>query len=180
MEVKTVLFVDDEQKILNSLKRGLADEPYESLFANSGKEALEMLAENDVHVLVTDMGMPEMSGFDLLKIVKEDYPHIIRMVLSGHSDMNTLLAAVNHGEIFRYIAKPWSFDGELKTIVRQAIEFYMLHSERESLMNVIEQVVEGTDLEKINLRFVQMLISERKDHLYEWRKKCDSVPLNSQ
>ncbi|MHC4735311.1 MAG: response regulator [Planctomycetota bacterium] len=80
MEKRTVLFVDDEEKILRSLKRGLMDEPYESLFANSGQEALEILKQKEVHVLVTDMRMPEMSGLDLLRIVKKEYPHIIRMV----------------------------------------------------------------------------------------------------
>jgi YesN/AraC family two-component response regulator len=72
--------VDDEEKILRSLKRGLLDEPYNSLFAESGKEALEILEQNEVHVLVTDMRMPEMSGLGLLRIVKKEYPHIVQDV----------------------------------------------------------------------------------------------------
>lgn len=180
MEKRTVLFVDDEEKVLASLKRGLLDEPYEILFANSGKEALEILEQSQVQVIVTDMRMPEMDGLELLKTVKKEYPHIIRMVLSGYADTVTLLAAINHGEIFRFISKPWKSNEELKTIIRQAIEYYDLHIEREMLMRFVEQIVSGTEPEKINVRLIRALIETRKKHLYEWDNKCDLVPLNSQ
>ena len=76
MEKRTVLFVDDEERVLSCLKGGLLGEPYKTLFAKSGKEALEILEKNEVHVIVTDMRMPEMSGLELLRAVKEKYPHI--------------------------------------------------------------------------------------------------------
>ena len=133
MENRTVLFVDDEEKILTSLKRALMDEPYKSLFANSGQEALEMLQKNEVHVLVTDMRMPEMSGLDLLKIVKKEYPHIIRMVLSGYTQVTTLLTAINQGEIFKFITKPWQLEEEFKPAVREAVEYYSFRSQRQAL-----------------------------------------------
>jgi CheY-like chemotaxis protein len=122
MEKRTVLFVDDEEKVLASLKRGLLDEPYESLFANSGKEALEILEQSQVHVIVTDMRMPEMGGLELLRTVKEEYPHIIRMVLSGYTQVTTLLTAINQGEIFRFITKPWKLEEDFKPAVREAVE----------------------------------------------------------
>ena len=180
MEKRTVLFVDDEEKILISLKRGLLDEPYESLFASSGKEALEILEQSQAQVIVTDMRMPKMGGLELLKAVKKEYPHIIRMILSGYADTDTLLAAINHGEIFRFISKPWKSNEELKTIIRQAIEYYDLHIEREMLMRFVEQIVSGTELEKINVRLIRALIGTRKKHLYEWDNKCELVPLNAQ
>ena len=124
MEKRTVLFVDDEEKLLKSLERGLLDEPYDTLFANSGEKALEILERNEVHVLVTDMRMPEMNGLDLLKIIKEKYPHIVRMVLSGYTQVTTLLTAINQGEIFKYITKPWNLEEEFKPSIREAIEFY--------------------------------------------------------
>ncbi len=124
MEKRTVLFVDDEEKILRSLKRALQDEPYETLFASSGKEALEILERNEVHVLVTDMRMPEMGGLELLKIVKERYPNIVRMVLSGYTQVTTLLTAINQGEIYKYITKPWKLEEEFKPSIREAIEYY--------------------------------------------------------
>jgi len=180
MEKRTVLFVDDEEKILRSLKRVLTDEPYNSLFAKSGKEALEILQREQVHIIVTDMRMPEMSGLELLRIVKKEYPHVIRLILSGYTDIDTLLGAINQGEIFRFITKPWKIEEELKTTIRQAIEFYYLHSEREMLMGFVEQLIEGTEPEKINVKLIQVLISIQKRRLYEWSKKCDLVPLNSQ
>ncbi len=172
MKQRTVLFVDDEEKILRSLKRVFVNEPYKTLFANSGKEALDIIQQEQVHVIVTDIRMPEMDGLELLKTVKNKYPHIIRLVLSAYSDRETLLLAINHGEIFRYITKPWKLNEELKTIVRQAIEFYDLHSERENLLDFIEKIAKKTDPEKIDLRFaVRMLVLARNKHLYEWGKK---------
>ena len=138
MEKRTVLFVDDEEKLLRSLKRGLMDEPYNSLFANSGKEALEILDNNDVHVLVTDMRMPEMGGLELLQRVKEDYPHIIRMVLSGYTQITTLLTAINEGEVYKFITKPWKLEEEFKPAIRQAVEYYDLQHERDRLAAEVE------------------------------------------
>ena len=106
MEKRTMLFVDDEEKILKSLQRGPLDEPYNTLFASSGKEALEILKQKEVHIIVTDMRMPEMSGLELLRIVKQEYPNIVRMVLSGYTQVTTLLTAINQGEIFKFITNP--------------------------------------------------------------------------
>ncbi|MCK5681506.1 response regulator, partial [bacterium] len=108
----SVLFVDDEQRVLKSLKRGLIGEPFHALFALSGMEALEILAEQSVQVIVSDMKMPEMNGLELLQEVARRHPNIIRLVLSGYSHTSTVLAAVNEGRIFRYITKPWSIDND--------------------------------------------------------------------
>ena len=138
MEKRTVLFVDDEKKILTSLKRGLLDEPYETLFANSGKEALEILMREEVHVIVTDMRMPEMTGLELLRIVKEEYPHIVRMVLSGYTQISTLLTAINQGEVYKYITKPWKLEEDFRPSIREAIDYYDLRSERDKLAVEVE------------------------------------------
>jgi DNA-binding NtrC family response regulator len=139
MEKRTVLFVDDEGKVLASLKRGLLDEPYETLFANSGKEALEILQQSQVHVIVTDMRMPEMGGLELLRAVKEEYPHIIRMVLSGYTQVSTLLTAINQGEIFRFITKPWKLEEDFKPAVREAVEYYDFRNQRNRLAEEAER-----------------------------------------
>jgi len=124
MDIKTVLFVDDEERLLSSLKRGLIDEPYKCLFANSGLEALELLSKNKVHVIVSDMRMPEMNGLELLRKVREKYPDIIRIVLSGYTQISTLLLAINEGHIFKYITKPWKLEEEFKPQIRAALEYY--------------------------------------------------------
>jgi two-component system response regulator HupR/HoxA len=124
MEKRTVLFVDDEVRVLGCLRGGLLGEPYKTLFASSAKEALEILEKNEVQVIVTDMRMPEMGGLELLRTVKEKYPHIVRMVLSGYTQVTTILTAINQGEIFRFITKPWDFDKEFKPAILEAIEYY--------------------------------------------------------
>jgi two-component system response regulator HupR/HoxA len=129
MEKRTILFVDDEQSILSALERGLLDEPYNQIFCHNGIEALEILQREEVHVIVVDMRMPEMTGLELLKIVKKDYPHIIRMVLSGYTHVSTLLTAINQGEIFKYITKPWKLEDEFKPALREAVDHYNLHNE---------------------------------------------------
>ena len=175
MDKRTVLFVDDDERILNSLRRSLADEPYETLFANSGSQALEILEQEEVHVIVSDLCMPEMGGIELLRIVKGGYPHIIRLVLSGNSDRELLLNAINQGEISRFIPKPWESNEEFKTIIRQAIEYYDLHSEREMLMMFCEQMIDGKEPTEVNIRLIQAIISNRKRHMYEWRQKCNTA-----
>ena len=139
METRTILFVDEEN-ILTSLKRGLLDEPYNLLFATSGKKALAILEKNEVHVIVTDMRMPEMSGLQFLRIVKDKYPHIVRLVLSGYTQVSTLLTAINQGEIFKFFTKPWKFEDEFRTAIAQAVEYYNLHAERDCLAKELEEL----------------------------------------
>lgn len=125
MEPKKVLFVDDEEMILNSIRRITFRRPFLSRFARSGPEALRLLeAEPDIAVIVTDMRMPEMTGLELLRICKEKYPHTVRVVLSGYSHITTLLTAINQGEIFRYILKPWENEEELMKAVTDALIRY--------------------------------------------------------
>ena len=138
METRTVLFVDDEIEILNSLKRLLRAEPYQSFFAESGQEALGILERETIHVIVTDLGMPEMDGLALLKQVQERYPDIIRLVLSVHGDRDSILNAINRGNVYRYIFKPWD-NVELKLTIKQAIDQFNLQQERRDLLKKLEE-----------------------------------------
>ena len=123
IEKRTVLFVDDDEAILLSLERGLLDKSYNKLFAKSSKEALEMLRREDVHVIVTDMCMPEMTGLELLRTVKKECPGVIGMVLSGYEQDTDLQNAVEQGEIFKLIPKPWKFGGvNFESLIRRAID----------------------------------------------------------
>ena len=127
IEKRNVLFVDDDEIVLQSLERGLLDESYNKLFAKRGQEALKILQQQDVHVIVTDMYMPEMNGLDLLRHVKKEFPSVIGMVLSGYEEDADLQAAVEQGEIFKLISKPWKFGGvDFESLIRRAIEHYNL------------------------------------------------------
>jgi len=129
VEKRTVLFVDDDEIVLQSLQRGLLDESYNKLFVKSCNEALEILQQVEVHVIVTDMRMPEMTGLELLGTIKKDYPNIVGMILSGYEQDTTLQTAIDQGEIFKLIPKPWKYgEMDFETLVRRAIEHYNLQS----------------------------------------------------
>ena len=131
MKERTVLFVDDDQIVLRSIARGLLDEPYNVCLAKSSEEALKILSQQEVHVLVTDIRMPEMDGTELLKIVREKYPHIVKMVLSGYTNTTDLTKAIHQEDVFKFIPKPWNLQEgeEFRAIVRNAIDHYNLQNE---------------------------------------------------
>ena len=131
---KTVLFVDDDEAILRSLERGLLDESYNKLFVKSCKEAREVLKRKKVHVIVTDMCMPEMSGLELLRIARKEYPNIIGIVLTGYELDTELQNAVDQGEIFKLIPKPlWKLGGRFERLVRRALVRSNLQNERKTV-----------------------------------------------
>ncbi len=136
-ERNSVLFVDDEMNILSAIRRAVVDEPFQAFFANSGKEALKIMEEREIAVLVTDMRMPEMDGLQLLKIVKEEYPATVRMVLSGYTQLSQVLATVNQADVFNFITKPW--DPEFSLVIKKAIEYYKLKKMEAGMKATLEQ-----------------------------------------
>ncbi|MDK9704152.1 MAG: response regulator [Sulfuritalea sp.] len=119
----TLLLVDDEPSVLSSLKRLLRRENYNILTANSGEGALALLAEHEVRVILTDQRMPGMSGSELLARVRKMHPRTVRMVLSGYTGLDSLTEAINLGEIYKFIAKPWD-EADLIGAVRDAFRHY--------------------------------------------------------
>lgn len=138
MDRRNILFVDDEQEILNSLKRLLHREPYKSFYARSGQEAAKLLEREDIHVIITDLGMPGIDGLALLEEVEEKHPEIVRLVLSGRSDRNSVVDAINRGKIHRYIPKPWD-NTEFKLVIRQAIDLFNLQEEKGALLEKLAE-----------------------------------------
>ena len=132
-----VLFVDDEINILNTLRRGLMDEDYYCLFANSAKEALEFFEGNKIDVIVSDIRMPEMNGLDLLKIVAEKSPSTVKIVLSGYTQLPQVLATINQVDIFKFITKPWSLE-DLIMVVRKALDYYIIQEENANYKKALE------------------------------------------
>lgn len=126
-EKRTVLFVDDDKIVLLSLEKGLTDTSYNKLFAGSYEEALEIIGRQEVHVMVTDMSMPEMTGLQLLRTARAKQPDIIGIVLTGYEKDEDLQAAFTQGEIFKLVPKPWKFaEVNFERIVKSAIERYDL------------------------------------------------------
>ncbi len=129
----TILYVDDEENNLFSFKAVFRIK-YNVLTALSGDEALEILSKRQVHVIITDQRMPEMTGVEFLEKVLEKYPDPIRVLLTGYADMGAVVDAVNKGKIFHYLAKPWD-EKELDFTIKKAYEKYMVKVQLEE-MNV--------------------------------------------
>jgi len=111
-----LLLVDDEKNILASLNRILCREGYQILMATSGEEGLELMAKHRVDVVISDQRMTGMSGVEFLRRVKLMYPNAVRMILSGYTEIDTLTDAINKGEIYQFINKPWDNNALLATI----------------------------------------------------------------
>ena len=130
----TILFVDDESFILSSINRFLRKETYNKLFAKNGLEALELIRQNNVSIVVSDLRMPEMNGLELISAVKKQNPDILRLILSGSQDIDPIIESINTGEVFRFIPKPVD-PPAFKEILNDAIDYYCLRTEREKLFN---------------------------------------------
>lgn len=115
----SVLFVDDEPRILTSM-RMLFRGRYRMLFANSGDEALALVRQEPVDVIVSDQRMPNMTGIELFREIRKFNEQSMRILLTGYSDLNAIISSINEGEIFRFVNKPWNND-ELKNTIAQAV-----------------------------------------------------------
>jgi response regulator RpfG family c-di-GMP phosphodiesterase len=118
-----VLLVDDEELVLNALKRSLRNEDFNILTAPSGMEALEILLKEEVALIVSDHRMPEMYGTELLEKAKQVSPKTISVLLTGYADFGVAEDSINKCRIYKLMTKPWN-DQDLKEIIRQALEFY--------------------------------------------------------
>src|SRR5262249_3693222 len=127
-----ILVVDDEPEILFSL-RALLRRDFEVHTAESGPQALEVLHRHPIHVIMTDQRMPEMTGVELLGRGRGECPHAIRVIFTGYADLRAVIDAVNRGEIYRYLTKPWDPD-DLCDVLRQACEHYEALAERDRLL----------------------------------------------
>ena len=117
-----ILIVDDEPANLRTLERLFRDQ-YQVLTAGSGTEALDILDQHDVALLITDQRMPGMTGIELLKNTVSLRPRMVRMILTGYTDIEALVEAINCGAVYRYVTKPWNND-ELRLTVKRALEHF--------------------------------------------------------
>ena len=128
----TLLLVDDEANILSSLRRLFRPEGYRILTAESGPEGLELIAAERVDLVISDMRMPGMDGAAFLAHVRERSPDSVRILLTGYADINATVSAINEGEIYRYVAKPWD-DRDMLLMVRDVLQRRALERENAAL-----------------------------------------------
>ena len=150
--VPTLLFVDDEPGILSALRRLFRPHGYRIFIAESGAAGLEILARESVDLVISDMRMPEMDGAAFLKEVRNRWPQVMRILLTGYADITSTVAAINQGEIYRYISKPWD-DNEIITIVREATERQRLESENQRLSALTQ--AQNDELKRLNASLEQ-------------------------
>ncbi len=126
-----VLYIDDEINNLNSFKASFRRD-FEVFTAISAKEGRKILDANEIGVIITDHRMPVMTGIEFLESIINVYPDTIRILLTGFADINAVMDAINRGQVYKYIVKPWQND-ELKMYISNAIEIYKLRRENKDL-----------------------------------------------
>jgi response regulator RpfG family c-di-GMP phosphodiesterase len=126
-----VLYVDDEVHNLNSFKAGFR-RLFNVFTAESAAEGLKVIETEEIHVIITDQRMPVMTGIEFLESIIPKYPDPIRILLTGYADINAVIDAINKGQVYRYIQKPW-MDEDLRINIEKAFEIYMLRKENREL-----------------------------------------------
>jgi response regulator RpfG family c-di-GMP phosphodiesterase len=128
-----LLVVDDEPEVCNSVYH-LLRRRYNVLRANSAAEAVQVMAQHEVEIIMTDQRMPEVTGVEMLQKIKTHYPEAIRMLFTGYADLPSVIAAINQGHVYRYLSKPWQPE-ELEAAVADAAAEFARLVNRERLVH---------------------------------------------
>lgn len=153
---RRILIVDDEENVCHALRRSLRREGYELFFGHEPAEGLEILKTQKCDMVISDHLMPNMTGLEFLKIVRDRHPDMMRLMLTGHADMQTAIDAINQGNIYRFLTKPWD-DTELKVTLFLAFEQLDLERENRRLLAMVRRqydAMKGLELEHPGLAHV--------------------------
>lgn len=143
-----VLYIDDEVNNLNSFKAAFRRD-FEIYTASSAREGRKILDNNEIGVIITDQRMPGMTGIEFLESILTIYPDTIRILLTGFSDINAVMDAINRGQVYKYLVKPWQND-ELKMYIENALEIYNLRKENKELAHKLQ--LANLEIERIQKR----------------------------
>jgi len=166
----TLLLLDDEQDIINSLKRVLRKD-YDIVTFTDGPLALEYLETNHIDIIISDMRMPVMDGAQFFTLSRETQPNAIRILLTGYSDIDTTIKAINDGGIYTYIGKPWE-NQELKLLLDKASEHYLLKKETRELNKKLSDANE--QLAQFN-HSLELQVSQRTNDLEQSKNKLSAT-----
>jgi adenylate cyclase len=167
----TLLLVDDEENILKAIRRTLRASNLNILMATSGKQGLEFLSQQPVNLIISDMRMPEMTGAEFLSQAAQLYPDIPRVLMTGYSDMDSTVQAINQGQISNYLPKPWH-DSILKSIIADCLQSTQLKLHNQYLTQQL--VDKKVELENININLEQT-VADRTEDVIEKSKKLEVV-----
>lgn len=161
-----ILYVDDEDQNLISFKATFRRD-YKIYTANSAEEGLDLMHNEKIHLIITDQRMPKMTGVQFLEKILPKYPDTIRMVLTGFSDVEAIIDAINNGRVFRYITKPWD-ENELRMTIENARRMYLLQQKNKTLINELHHKVEEQEKTlKLFMKYVPETVVERALHAAE-------------
>lgn len=170
----TVVFVDDEIMVLNALKRSMRKEEYNKIYINDPKNVMKIFDEYEVSVIVTDMRMPEIDGLKLLRMVKEKSPDTIRIVLSGYTQLPQVLAALNYGEIYKFITKPWDLEDDFIPTIAEAVEKYTRNKANKVEKSIMAQqntlyrnLVNASHIKEINIHTEMDRLREVSEDMFD-------------
>ena len=137
----TILLVDDEVEVTQALKRVLRKHVTQIYTTNSAREALEILQAQSIDLVISDLKMPEMDGIHLCSLIAENYPEVVRIMLTAHHDIDSVMAAMNKGRVWGLMEKPWNNDNLLITL-QQAYQFKQILEERSLLKRTMQRYCE--------------------------------------
>ncbi|MBI1891939.1 MAG: response regulator [Burkholderiales bacterium] len=167
-EPAKILFVDDEPNILSSLRRLFRNQGYHIQTAESGADGIKALEAEPFDLVISDMRMPEMDGVRFLEHVRSLYPNTVRILLTGYSDIQSIQEAINRGEIYRYITKPWD-DNDITLLVKHALERHALEREKRRLEELTQK--QNDELKALNAS-LEVKVEERTREL---RRAAESL-----
>ena len=166
-----VLAVDDEPNVLSALQRSLRGRGYQVTTAPGGEVALAMLEQLQPQVIISDMRMPGMNGAEFLKASRTACPDAVRLLLTGYADVKSALQAVNEGEVFRYLTKPWD-DAALAAALDEGLERHRLRTERDRLLRLTAQ--QNEELQRLNEN-LEGLVAARTTELQQALARNEEV-----
>ena len=150
-----LLVVDDEPDLVQSVKDLLRFD-FRVLGATRASEGLKLMKAEKVHIVMTDQRMPEMTGVEFLKTLRENFPDTVRLLFTAYADLDAVTDAINQGNVYRYIAKPWE-EHELKAVLKQAVEYHDLNAERKRLLQEVQEKNKQLESANAELRLANEL-----------------------
>lgn len=160
LPIRRILLVDDEVNVARALRRCLRSEPYETFHAENAEMGLSMLKAQHFDLVISDHLMPGMTGLEFLVMVRDRYPDVVRLMLTGHAEMHTAIAAINDGAIYRFLTKPWD-ETELKVTLHIAFEQADLERENRLLLATVRR---QSDLLRALEELYPGIARVRRDH----------------
>ncbi len=155
-----ILCVDDEPNILSALRRTLRPAGYKIFIAEGGAAGLEVMEREEIDLVISDMRMPEMDGAEFLSRVAQGWPKVMRILLTGYSDIDSTINAINKGKIYQYLSKPWE-DQDLLMTIQRALENYTLADERDHLLEITRS--QNDELKNLNSNLEAMVESRTQE-----------------